>query len=84
MRVSGSAALLLGWAARGGRARPGALWAGAAPGALSGLASVGANCLFAMAAAGQAIEDSGWVPEDEEARERTGVMIGSVAVGGIE
>jgi 3-oxoacyl-[acyl-carrier-protein] synthase II len=38
--------------------------------------------LFAMAAAVQAIEDSGWTPEDEEARERTGVMIGS-GIGGL-
>jgi 3-oxoacyl-[acyl-carrier-protein] synthase II len=38
--------------------------------------------LFAMAAAIQAIEDSGWTPEDEEARERTGVMIGS-GIGGL-
>jgi 3-oxoacyl-[acyl-carrier-protein] synthase II len=38
--------------------------------------------LFAMAAAIQAIEDSGWKPEDEEARERTGVMIGS-GIGGL-
>jgi 3-oxoacyl-[acyl-carrier-protein] synthase II len=38
--------------------------------------------LFAMAAAIQAIEDAGWTPEDEEARERTGVMIGS-GIGGL-
>ncbi len=38
--------------------------------------------IFAMAAAAQAIEDSGWQPEDEEARERTGVMIGS-GIGGL-
>jgi 3-oxoacyl-[acyl-carrier-protein] synthase II len=38
--------------------------------------------LFAMAAAVQAIEDSGWTPEDEEARERTGVMIG-LGIGGL-
>jgi 3-oxoacyl-[acyl-carrier-protein] synthase II len=37
---------------------------------------------FAMAAAVQAIEDSGWQPEDEESRERTGVMIGS-GIGGL-
>ena len=29
--------------------------------------------VFAMAAAAQAVEDSGWTPDDEEARERTGV-----------
>ncbi len=39
--------------------------------------------LFGMAAATQAVEDSGWMPEDEEARERTGVMIGS-GIGGLE
>src|SRR5438105_14646481 len=37
--------------------------------------------VFAMAAAAQAVEDSGWRPEDEEERERTGVMIGS-GIGG--
>ena len=39
--------------------------------------------LFAIAAACSAVEDSGWKPEDEEARERTGVMIGS-GIGGLE
>jgi 3-oxoacyl-[acyl-carrier-protein] synthase II len=38
--------------------------------------------LFAMGAAVQAIEDSGWKPESEEERERTGVMIGS-GIGGL-
>jgi 3-oxoacyl-[acyl-carrier-protein] synthase II len=38
--------------------------------------------LFAMGAAIQAIEDSGWRPEDDESRERTGVMIGS-GIGGL-
>jgi 3-oxoacyl-[acyl-carrier-protein] synthase II len=38
--------------------------------------------LFAMGAAIQAIEDSGWQPADEESRERTGVMIGS-GIGGL-
>lgn len=38
--------------------------------------------LFAMAAACQAVEDSGWKPESDEDRERTGVMIGS-GVGGL-
>ena len=37
---------------------------------------------FAMAAATQAVQDSGWVPEDEEAKQRTGVMIGS-GIGGL-
>ncbi|MFZ7089599.1 beta-ketoacyl-ACP synthase II [Primorskyibacter sp. 2E233] len=38
--------------------------------------------LFGMAAAAQAVADSGWAPEDEESRERTGVMIGS-GIGGL-
>ncbi len=38
--------------------------------------------VFAMAAADQAVKDSGWKPEDDEARERTGVMIGS-GIGGL-
>ncbi|MBM3485636.1 MAG: beta-ketoacyl-ACP synthase II [Alphaproteobacteria bacterium] len=38
--------------------------------------------LFAIAAASQAVEDSGWKPEAEEDRERTGVMIGS-GIGGL-
>jgi 3-oxoacyl-[acyl-carrier-protein] synthase II len=38
--------------------------------------------VFAMAAAAQAVEDSGWQPEDEEECERTGVMIGS-GIGGL-
>src|SRR5260221_789865 len=38
--------------------------------------------VYAMAAAIQAVEDSGWVPDDEEERERTGVMIGS-GIGGM-
>lgn len=38
--------------------------------------------LFALAAAVQAVEDSGWKPQDEESRERTGVMIGS-GIGGL-
>ncbi|MDG1069554.1 MAG: beta-ketoacyl synthase N-terminal-like domain-containing protein, partial [Sulfitobacter sp.] len=33
--------------------------------------------LFGMAAAQQAIEDSGWMPEDTPSLERTGVLIGS-------
>ena len=36
-----------------------------------------------MAAAAQAVEDSGWKPEDEESRERTGVLIGS-GIGGLQ
>ena len=38
--------------------------------------------LFGMAAAQQAVTDSGWMPEDEESRLRTGVMIGS-GIGGL-
>ena len=38
--------------------------------------------VFALAAAAQAVEDAGWQPEDEEERERTGVMIGS-GIGGL-
>ncbi len=38
---------------------------------------------FAVAAATLAVEDSGWMPEDEAARERTGVMIGS-GIGGLQ
>ena len=38
--------------------------------------------LFGMAAAKQAVEDSGWKPVDEEGRERTGVMIGA-GIGGL-
>ena len=38
---------------------------------------------YALTAAEQAIADAGWRPEDDEDRERTGVMIGS-GVGGIE
>jgi 3-oxoacyl-[acyl-carrier-protein] synthase II len=38
--------------------------------------------VFAIAAAVQAVQDSGWMPEDQESRERTGVMIGS-GIGGL-
>ena len=38
--------------------------------------------LFAISAAAQAIADSGWKPETDEERERTGVMIGS-GIGGL-
>src|SRR5262249_48751409 len=37
---------------------------------------------YAIRAAVQAVEDSGWKPEDEESGERTGVMIGS-GIGGL-
>ena len=39
--------------------------------------------LYGYAAATQAVEDSGWMPEDEASRERTGVMIGS-GIGGLQ
>ena len=39
--------------------------------------------IYAIAAATQAIEDSGWKPEREEDRERTGVLIGS-GIGGLQ
>src|SRR5947209_12392134 len=38
--------------------------------------------VYALAAAAQAVEDAGWTPQGEEARERTGVMIGS-GIGGL-
>ncbi len=39
--------------------------------------------IYAIAAAAQAVADSGWQPEDDDGRERTGVMIGS-GIGGLE
>jgi len=38
--------------------------------------------IFAIGAATQAVNDSGWTPTDEESLERTGVMIGS-GIGGL-
>ncbi|WP_193141647.1 MULTISPECIES: beta-ketoacyl-ACP synthase II [unclassified Meridianimarinicoccus] len=38
--------------------------------------------LYGLAAAEEAVKDAGWMPEDEEARCRTGVMIGS-GIGGL-
>ncbi|MGO1075319.1 beta-ketoacyl-ACP synthase II [Inquilinus sp. CA228] len=38
---------------------------------------------YAIAAANEAIANSGWVPPTDEARERTGVMIGS-GIGGLQ
>ena len=38
--------------------------------------------LYGLVAATQALEDSGWKPESDEDRERTGVMIGS-GIGGL-
>ncbi len=39
--------------------------------------------IYGMAAAAQAVEDSGWAPTDTESLERTGVMIGS-GIGGLQ
>lgn len=39
--------------------------------------------VYGIAAADQAIEDSGWKPESDEDQERTGVMIGS-GIGGLQ
>ena len=39
--------------------------------------------ILGLAAAIQAVEDSGWKPEGEEDRERTGVLIGS-GIGGLD
>ncbi len=38
--------------------------------------------IYGLSAAVQAIEDSGWKPEDDESRNRTGVLIGS-GIGGL-
>jgi 3-oxoacyl-[acyl-carrier-protein] synthase II len=38
--------------------------------------------MFGLAAAQQAVEDSGWAPDDKEGQERTGVLIGS-GIGGL-
>jgi 3-oxoacyl-[acyl-carrier-protein] synthase II len=38
---------------------------------------------LALVAAIEAVEDSGWLPQDEEGQERTGVMIGS-GIGGLQ
>ncbi|MDW3116758.1 beta-ketoacyl-ACP synthase II [uncultured Roseovarius sp.] len=38
--------------------------------------------LYGVAAADMAVKDAGWTPEDEESRERTGVMLGS-GIGGL-
>ncbi len=39
--------------------------------------------VFGLAAAEQAVEDSGWKPQDDEGRNRTGVMIGA-GIGGLQ
>lgn len=38
--------------------------------------------VYGLAAAEEAIQDAGWQPEDEEERDRTGVMVGS-GIGGL-
>jgi len=38
---------------------------------------------YALGAASEAVNDAGWLPRDDEGRERTGVMIGS-GVGGLQ
>ena len=38
--------------------------------------------LYGIAAAEQAVKDSGWAPEDRDSLDRTGVMIGS-GIGGL-
>jgi 3-oxoacyl-[acyl-carrier-protein] synthase II len=38
---------------------------------------------YAIAASAEAVEDSGWKPQDPESRERTGVLIGS-GIGGLQ
>ena len=38
--------------------------------------------LYGVAAADMAVKDAGWTPDDEESRERTGVMLGS-GIGGL-
>lgn len=43
---------------------------------------VGDFILYGVAAAQQAVEDADWMPEDEESRVRTGVMMGS-GIGGL-
>ena len=39
--------------------------------------------IYGMVAADQAVEDSGWEPQDDEGRNRSGVMIGS-GIGGLQ
>ena len=39
--------------------------------------------LYGMAAAVQAVEDSGWTPSDDESRWRTGCLMGS-GIGGLQ
>jgi 3-oxoacyl-[acyl-carrier-protein] synthase II len=39
--------------------------------------------VFGLAAAEQAVEDAGWKPQDDESRDRTGVLIGA-GIGGLQ
>jgi 3-oxoacyl-[acyl-carrier-protein] synthase II len=39
--------------------------------------------VYALAAASEAVEDSGWKPQDDESRNRTGVLIGA-GIGGLQ
>ena len=39
--------------------------------------------IYGIAAGQQAVEDAGWMPDDEQGQERTGVMVGS-GIGGLE
>src|SRR5688500_18276504 len=47
------------------------------------LRKIGDFILYGIAAADEALADSGWMPETDEDRNATGVMIGS-GIGGIE
>lgn len=44
---------------------------------------IGRYGLFSVAAADEALKDAGWLPETDEQKERTGVLIGS-GIGGLE
>ena len=38
--------------------------------------------IYGIAAASEAVDDAGWLPEDDDERARTGVLIGS-GIGGL-
>lgn len=44
---------------------------------------MGRYCIFGISAADEALKDAGWLPETEEEKQRTGVLIGS-GIGGLE
>jgi 3-oxoacyl-[acyl-carrier-protein] synthase II len=44
---------------------------------------MGRYAIFGIAAADEALKDAGWLPETDEQKERTGVLIGS-GIGGLE